>query len=292
MNAAVRTRRRDRPSRRARRPLRPLVRVVDHEQGTQGSAVRNPARRRRARTGVDPGRKVGIPAIFDQRDSASTSASKLVLTGDRASSRAFHTVRALKLTEAAPNAGLASGPPVGPNSSDGSRSILCRRHTSRSKPSPGSMIPTGRVVAAGLPRVHHGDQTRLRVASPFTHQEPEASVGSLGEFVGHVDPRRRSSATAWPYIGGWVIEELLPFPRGRPAPAVELVAHVGNEAGTVLSSRTHPSSATARSGRLRSAQIRAWKQESQSHNQGTPPCSVRCSRGRPRRRPSGVRPTT
>ena len=50
------------------------------------------------------------------------------------------------------------------------------------------MIPTGRVVAAGLPRVHHSDQTRLRVASSVTHQEPEASVGSLGEFVGHVDP--------------------------------------------------------------------------------------------------------
>ena len=42
----------------------------------------------------------------------------------------------------------------------------------------------------------------------------------------------------------------------------------GTKPAPSWSSRTHLSSATARSGRSRSAQIRVWKQESQSHNQG------------------------
>ena len=167
----------------------PLVRVVDHEQGTQWVGRADPARRRRAGTGVDPGRKVGIPAIFDQRDERIDVSEQLVVTGDGSQFTGVPHREGVETHRGGAERGIgerATG-----------RTELERReqidlvstpHVEIEAGARAVMIPPGRVVAAGLPRVHHSDQTRLRVASPVTHQELEASVGSLGEFVGHVDP--------------------------------------------------------------------------------------------------------
>lgn len=166
----------------------PLVRVVDHEQGTQWVGRADPARRRRAGTGVHPGRKVGIPAIFDQRDKRIDVSEQFVVAGDRG-----------QLTDVPHREGVEahrSGAERRIGERTTGRTELERReqidlvstpHVEIEAGARAVMIPTRRVVAAGLPRVHHGDQARLQVASSVTHQKPEASVGSLGEVVGHVD---------------------------------------------------------------------------------------------------------
>ena len=214
----------------------PLVRVVDHEEGTQWVSRADPARRRRARTGVDPGRKVGVPAIFDQRDQRIDVGEQFVVTGDRGQLTGVPDREGVKAH------GGGTERPIGEWTTG--RTELERRkqidlmstpHVEIEAGARAVVIPTGRVVTAGLPRVHHGDQTRLRVASPVTHQEPEASVGPLREFVGHVDPPAAE-------FGDRVAVHRRLGDRGAPYPSpevgwhlrVELVAHVGNEAGAVL----------------------------------------------------------
>ena len=167
----------------------PLVRVVDHEQGTKWVGRADPARRRRAGTGVDPGRKVGIPATFDQRDQSIDVSEQFVVTGDRGQLTGVPHRQGIEAH------GGGTERRIGERTT--SRTELERReqidlvstpHVKIEARARAVMIPTGRVVAAGLPRVHHGDQARLRIAGPVTNQEPKACVGSLGELVGHVDP--------------------------------------------------------------------------------------------------------
>lgn len=167
----------------------PLVRVVNHEQGTQWVGRSDPARRRCAGPGVGPGRKVDVPATFDQRDQRIDVSEQFVVTGDR------RQLTGVPHREGIEADGGGAERRIGERTTG--RTELERReqidlvstpHVEIEAGARAVMIPTGRVVAAGLPRVHHGDQTRLRIADPVTQQEPETCVGSFGEFVGHVDP--------------------------------------------------------------------------------------------------------
>jgi len=56
------------------------------------------------------------------------------------------------------------------------------------------------------------------MTTSMLQQEPEAGHRRLHHVVVHIDPRRLSSATACPNIGGWVIE-LKPRRPQKAAPA-------------------------------------------------------------------------
>ena len=138
--------------------------------------------------------------------------------------------------------------------------------------------------------MHHDDQTRLRVASPFTHQNRGQRGLARRVRPGTSIPRRRSSATAWPYIGGWVIDGSCPSPEIDRHLRIELVAHVGNEAGTVLEFEDAPELGDRPIRPVEVGPDQGVETESQSHNQGY--LRIRCGVAMVRAQASSIRRPT
>ena len=137
---------------------------------------------------------------------SSEAAARAASPVTETSSRALKATRALKLAGATSNAGLAIASPSGPVSMVETNRFFKVLQRCWSKPPVQQSSHRGESSAP----VSHGWQTRIspdgsRRRSFNRNQSPATARSTNTSSTGM--PALTNSATAWPYMGGWVIDD-------------------------------------------------------------------------------------